>query len=95
MNTLETNIKRTTDKLQVLLKQHQQIVKENEQLTLQITLLKSNKVNDLNQIAQLEQQVSILKFAVGNMDDIGKKLFEKNINQYIKDIDKCIGLLSE
>jgi hypothetical protein len=24
-----------------------------------------------------------------------KKIFEKQINQYIKEIDKCIGLLSE
>ena len=28
-----------------------------------------------------------------NADD--KKYFEKSINQYIKEIDKCIGILSE
>jgi hypothetical protein len=49
----------------------------------------------LNRINQLEQQVGILKSAAGKMDEADKKLFEKHINQYIKEIDKCIGLLSE
>jgi len=29
------------------------------------------------------------------MTEADKKAFEKQINQYIKEIDKCIGLLSE
>ena len=28
-------------------------------------------------------------------DEADKKAFEKNINQYIREIDKCIGILSE
>jgi hypothetical protein len=29
------------------------------------------------------------------MSEADKKAFEKNINQYIREIDKCIGILSE
>ena len=29
------------------------------------------------------------------MNEADKKTFEKNISQYIREIDKCIGILSE
>ena len=57
--------------------------------------LKVIRDNDFTTINKLEQQVAILKSAAGQMTEPDKKLFEKHINQYIKDIDKCIGLLSE
>ena len=43
----------------------------------------------------MEQKVSVLKAAAGDMNDKDKKDFDKRINQYIKEIDKCIGLLSD
>ena len=83
------------DKLQQLLKQYQVLQKENGQLANELKELKTSRENDLNRINQLEQQVGILKSAAGKMEEADKKLFEKHINQYIREIDKCIGLLSE
>jgi hypothetical protein len=57
--------------------------------------LKESHENDLFRIAQLQQQVGILKSATGQMSESEKKAFEKIINQYIRELDKCIGLLSE
>ena len=95
MSELEEQFKRINAKLQQLLKQHLLLQKENEKLkdTLKIVLL--SKDQDTEQINKLQQQVSILKTSIGQMTEADKKAFEKQINQYVKEIDKCIGLLSE
>ena len=95
MSVIAENIKRINNKLQQLLKQYQLLQKENEQLKAAIKELKSRQENDLLHITQLEQQAGILKSAAGKMNETDKKSFEKHINQYIREIDKCIGLLSE
>ena len=95
MSVLEENIRRVNNKLQQLLKQYQLLQKENEQLSAELKEVKISRERDMYQIGQLEQQVSILKSAAGNMNEADKKVFEKTISQYIKEIDKCIGLLSE
>ncbi|MEO6734178.1 MAG: hypothetical protein ABIN01_23355 [Ferruginibacter sp.] len=95
MSDLEENIKRINNKLQQLLKHYHQLQKENEQLTTSIKNLKLLHQNDQARITELEQQAGILKSAAGKMNETDKKLFEKHINQYIREIDKCIGLLSE
>jgi CHASE3 domain sensor protein len=93
--TLSENINRINSKLQQLLKQYQLLQKENEQLTQSIKELKISQENNLLRINQMEQQAGILKSAAGKMNDKDKKIFEHQINQYIKEIDKSIGLLSE
>jgi uncharacterized coiled-coil DUF342 family protein len=95
LSNLAENIKRINGKLQQLLKQYQLLQKENRHLTNELKELKTSREMDLIRINQLEQQVGILKSAAGQMNEADKKLFEKHINQYIKEIDKCIGLLSE
>lgn len=95
MAAIEEYISRINHKLQQLLKQHQFLQKENEKLRLTVTNLQSAREQEMEKINQLEQQVSILKSSIGQMDEQDKKVFEKQINQYIKEIDKCIGLLSE
>lgn len=95
MPTLSENINRINSKLQQLLKQYQLLQKENEQLTQSIKELKISQENNLLRINQMEQQAGILKSAAGKMNEKDKKTFEHQINQYIKEIDKSIGLLSE
>ena len=46
-------------------------------------------------IEELQQQVSILKLAAGEMSDKDKKTFERKLNQYVKEIDKAIAYLSQ
>jgi hypothetical protein len=95
MSIVEENMRRVQTKLQQLLKQHLHLQKENEQLKSMVGTLRGVAVQDQQRISQLEEQAGILKSAAGKMEEPDKKLFEKHINQYIKEIDKCIGLLSE
>jgi uncharacterized phage infection (PIP) family protein YhgE len=95
MSDLEQHIKRINDKLQHLLKNYQLLQKENSRQSELIMQLKEAKEKDNQQIATLQEKISILKAATGKMNETDKKEFEKNINQYIREIDKCIGLLSE
>ncbi|MES2848934.1 MAG: hypothetical protein V4685_07760 [Bacteroidota bacterium] len=95
MAGLDNHIKRVSDKLQQLLKQYQALQKENERLKGSITKLEDK--NDLlkQDIEQFEQKVNILKASAGKMNEADKKVFEKKISQYMKEVDKCIALLSE
>ena len=95
MSVLEENIKRINSKLQQLLRQHQMLQKENEQLKAAMEGLKNDHEKGLARIGELEQQAAILKSAAGKMNEEDRKMYEKQINHYIKEIDKCIGLLSE
>ncbi len=92
---MEEQLKRVTTKLQQLLKQYLLLRKENEQLNSKVKELSDARKNDLEAIDELKQQVMILKSAAGQMTETDKKAFEKRINQYIKEVDKCINLLGD
>lgn len=95
MSELEQNIKRINDKLQQLLKNYQLLQKENSRQTELIKTLQDAKQKDEEIINELRQKIMVLKAVTRKMDDADKKEFEKNIGQYIREIDKCIGILSE
>ena len=95
MAVLDNHIKRINDKLHQLLKQYQSLQKENERLKNTVIKLEGETEDGKKQIEQFQQQVNILKASAGKMNDADKKAFEKKINQYLKEIDKCITLLSE
>jgi hypothetical protein len=95
MSSIEAHIKRVNDKLQQLLKSYQLLQKDNERQSKLIAELQKAKENDNLQIATLQERLEIVKAATGEMNDADKKAFEKTISQYIREIDKCFGLLSE
>jgi FtsZ-binding cell division protein ZapB len=95
MSVIEENIKSVNKKIQQLLKQYQLLQKENERLKMQVADLNIARQKDAAQNEQLRQQVSILKTAAGTMNEADKKAFDKQIGKYIKEIDKCIAMLSE
>ena len=43
----------------------------------------------------MEEQVNLLKASSGQMDEPSKKAFEKQLNHYIREIDRCIAMLSQ
>lgn len=83
------------DKLQQLLKQYNRLQKENEKLKEELVLAKNKEVETEHKIEEIQQQVSIMKISSGEMTEKDKKEFEKKINQYIREIDKCISFLSQ
>jgi cell division septum initiation protein DivIVA len=95
MEELDQHIKRINDKLQHLLKNYKLLQKDNERQTKLIQELQQNKESSSEQIAALQQQVLILKTSAGQMSETDKKEFEKMINRHLREIDKCIALLSE
>lgn len=87
--------KRVADKLQELLKKHEQLKKENEKLRAELLPAKEREVGFLEQIASLEQKVMVLKAGTGKLEDADRKELDKRIHTYLKEIDKCITMLSE
>ena len=95
MTTPTEHIERIRTKLQVLLKDHQALQKENEKLRSEIGRKALIEQEMKEKTQQLEQQVNILKASSGQMDESSKKAFEKQLNHYIKEIDRCITMLSQ
>ena len=95
MNAMQEKIERINEKLQVLLKKYQALQKENEKIKLDLDNRNGKEKEWREKTESLQQQVEILKASTGQMDDASKKEFEKRINQYLKEIDRCIALLGE
>lgn len=95
MSTHEQHLKRIQDKLQQLLKQYGALQKENSKLKEELDNAKQKSAVQQKSADELKQQVSILKVSAGDMSETDKKEFEKRINGYLKEIDKCIAMLSE
>jgi regulator of replication initiation timing len=95
MSTAEQHLKRIQDKLQQVLKQYAALQKENSRLKEELGSAQQKALSQQKSADELKQQVSILKVSAGDMSEADKKEFEKRINGYLKEIDKCIAMLSE
>lgn len=95
MTDLEQQVKRIQDKLQQMLKQSAAVQKEKEKLEKDLEKIKDQNTQYMHTIDKLKEQVGVLKAGNGEMNELDKKEFEKRINNYIKEIDRCIALLSE
>lgn len=93
MSTTEQHLKRIQDKLQQFLKLHAALQKENVQLKEALNKSKEEAKVQQQHIDTLKQKVDILKLNAGEMSEADKKEFEKKINTYLKEIDRCIALL--
>jgi chromosome segregation ATPase len=93
MEELELQLTNLQNKLQLLLKQSQHLIKEN------ISLKNENEqlVKALNKkdetIQKMQQQIDALKFN-NVMDEDEKKHLEKRIDEYLREIDKCLSILN-
>ena len=94
MTESEQHLKRIQDKVQQILKQHTALQKENQSLKEELDSFKKEASQFRENSDSLKQQVEILKYSNGEMEDEDKKQFEKRINGYLKEIDRCITMLS-
>jgi chromosome segregation ATPase len=83
------------EKLQQLLKQYSRLQKENERLKVELSEAKQNEYLNQEKMEEMQQQITILKVASGELNEKDKKDFEKKINQYIREVDKCISFLGQ
>ncbi len=82
------------DKLQQLLRQHHRLEKKNDKLREELAAAASRQAVVKAQADEAQQQLAVLKLAAGQMNEKDKKIFERRLNQYIKEIDKTIAYLS-
>ena len=88
-------LKRITGKLQELVKKYDNLKKENERLKGELMPAKEREMGLLEQIGNLEQKIMVLKAGTGKLDEADKKELDKKLHTYLKEIDKCISMLSE
>ena len=93
--TTEQHLKRIQEKLQQLLKEHAALQKENGRLKDELAETEQKMSLQQKNTDELKQQVNVLRVSAGDMGEADKKEFEKRINTYLKEIDKCIAMLSE
>ena len=93
--SLDSQFNNINEKLQLLLKQQNRLRKENERLRAELDECKVKESGYLQRIEELNQQIHIVKLAAGEMSEKDKKDFERKINQYIREIDKCIAFLGQ
>ena len=94
MTGSEQQIARLQEKLLLLLKQQQRLRSENEDLRRQLAQATTDRLALAGQVQDLQQAVALMKLAAGNLNDTEKREFEKQINKFIREIDKCIAYLS-
>jgi hypothetical protein len=95
MSSQQEHLERIRNKVQVLIKQYQSIEKENEKLKADIEKRHVLEQQLRERTIVLEQQLNIIKASSGQLDEASKKDLEKQLNVYIKEIDKCIAMLKE
>jgi phage-related minor tail protein len=95
MSETPTQVERIQQKLQLLLRQWYSLRKENERLQKETAQLRQQESVHRETIGQLSRQVEVLKVTSGGLGAEDKKAMEKQINGYIREIDRCIALLTE
>jgi cell division protein FtsB len=95
LSQLETHITRINNKLQEVLKHYEVLKKQNVQQTETIQVLTAEKNAQIQKIRLLEEQQYLLKSIARKLDEKEKKSFEQALGKYIREIDKCIAMLSE
>ncbi|SHE76341.1 hypothetical protein [Flavisolibacter ginsengisoli] len=93
--TIDQQFTIINEKLQQLLKQYSRLQKENERLRYEVSDLKKKESLVAQKMEEMQEQITILKVASGELSEKDKKDFERKINQYIREVDKCITFLSQ
>ena len=95
MSEAAEQIERIQTKIQQLLKEQHSSQQLNHDLKRKLHEVKKENQEQLETIDELQQQLAVLKAAKSELSEDEKKAFEKRLGQYIKEIDRCITILSE
>jgi 5-methylcytosine-specific restriction endonuclease McrBC GTP-binding regulatory subunit McrB len=95
MTQPELQIKRVHEKLILLVRQHQSLQKENERLKEEVRKIQEYSEGVARESDRLRQQTEVLKLSGREMGEPDKKMLEKRLSQYVREIDKCIALLQD
>jgi archaellum component FlaC len=95
MTQPELQLKRVHEKILLLLKQHQNLQKENERLKEELKKMQDRGDVLSRDAEKFRQQAEVSKLTGRGLEEGDKKMLEKRLNQYVREIDKCIALLQE
>lgn len=95
MKNVEDQISDINKKLQQLVKKYAALQKENSMMSNELNEYRNKEKAQNDRLNLLEMQTSILKASAGNMSNEEKRNFEKEINQYIKYLEKCMTMLNK
>jgi len=92
---MQLKIKHIKDKVQLLVKQYQQLQKEN--LQLQSSLDKAHLTNKIlqAQIKHLQHKIDTAKISSSQLSKEEKATLEKRIDGYLKEINTCLSLINK
>jgi len=94
MDDVTTLVSGVDFKVRKLIAQQKKLRNENESLTIDINQLKKQNEEQKQLISGLEEKIRILKIAgmSGSKEDTSG--IRTRINELVREIDKCIGLLN-
>ena len=91
---VDEQFKNLSQKLQVLVKQYQQLQKENTALKKEVDSQRLLLKERSDQVQQLQEKIDVIKLNAPTMSIEEKKLLEQRINGYLSEIEKCLVLLN-
>ena len=94
MKSLVENIEKKVSKLIQL---YQSVQKEKEKILTENNKLESGLSDKDETIKRLEEKIKLLRItkSVSSQDDERNKESRQKINEYVREIDKCIALLNK
>jgi hypothetical protein len=95
MSETHEHIERIQQKLHLLLRQWNALRREFDKLQKENALLRQQAAGFQETISQLNRQVEVMQVTASTLTESDKKAMEKKINSYIREIDRCIALLTE
>ena len=95
MNDNLVQLKELKIKVEKLINLHEQLIKEHHQLQMLNNQLNQKSQRQETLIAELEEKNKVIKLAnklTGS--DQNSREIKLKINEYIREIDKCLGLIN-
>ena len=83
------------EKLKKLIANHNHLIKENSELKQEQKILIENLENQKNLIEQLKEKNRNLKISKSVKLEEGNEDVKNKIDELVREIDKCIGLLNK
>ncbi|MEO5571155.1 MAG: hypothetical protein ABIT08_11885 [Bacteroidia bacterium] len=96
MIAVEVNLEELKIKVEKLINSHLQLTRENKNLKLYNHELQLKTEEQKNKIRELEDKNKVIKLSQainGNGSDQNTRDMKLKINEYIREIDKCLALL--
>jgi DNA-binding transcriptional MerR regulator len=95
MSDSKTKIRQLGNKVEKLVNLHEQVLGENKKLKLVQNQLTEEVSRCLQKIAELEEQNKMIKLAQAvSGSDQNTRDIKLKINEYIREIDKCLALIN-